>query len=396
MLQKNQVYLDTNAGTALAPEVVQGLRDLLSQPDQCVLLPNASSSHSYGRASRKSVEDARLRVSQSFGLDSIHSGEVVFTSSGTEANQQVIRSVLENSLKQDKNPHWILSSVEHDSVLQLLDWSRSYGISHSLIPVNSSGDLIWDEIPRLIQPNTVLISTMWVNNETGIIYPPQKIRSILESRAILFHSDAAQAWGKLPLNLSTSGVDFATFSAHKVGAPAGLGVVWKNPQAEATLNPLIFGNQEFGFRGGTENALGIHALGLAARAMELEDLDARSKKLEQLRDDFENQVLQCVPGVVINGKECERVSQTSHLSFEGIDGEALIMSLDLMGYSVSSGSACSSGVQQPSHVMMAMGKSESEAKSSIRVSLPWDIQAEVLEGFVKALQKAVHQIRKVG
>lgn len=418
-LKKKAVYLDSNAEAPLHPRVVEELQCLFlgSSPSaqqstppselqgpSAYILANPSSIHSDGRAAKRLLSEARERVAYSMGGHAIDPEELTFTSSGTEANQMVIRSQLERGLSRFEHPHWILSEAEHDSVLELVQWFEIRGGVVEKLPIDPSGQMNLDAetLQALLRPETVLMSLIWVNNETGVINPMapavEAIQKVSQEGVTYLHVDAAQAWGKIPVDVHALGADAVTFSGHKIGAPAGTGVVWLKPRR--ALDPLIFGNQEKGRRGGTENLFGIHLLGVAAAAI---DVDRHQGIVKKWRDWLETEAIQQIDGLTINGLQAPRVENTTHFSFEGLSGESLVLALDLAGFSVSSGSACSSGTLEPSHVLMAMGKTREEAMAAIRVSFcPWLLEGqsdetieEDLKRFLQSLQKSVKRMRAV-
>jgi cysteine desulfurase len=310
--------------------------------------------------------------------------QLVFTSSGSEANQLAIRSVLESL----ERPHWITTPVEHDSVRQLLPWLQARGGSVSELAVDSEGLPIPSSIEAVWRPETALVSAIWVGNETGAVTDIAALAGHCRERGVPLHLDAAQAWGKLPIDVEAIGAAMLTLSSHKIGAPAGTGVLWLKRGNKAQA--IIPGKQEKGRRGGTENLLGIVATGTAAKAL---NPAAWAARVTPVRDRLEAEILKRIPGSTVNGGRASRVANTSNFNFEGVEGDGMVMALDLAGYSVSAGSACSSGVIEPSHVLRAMGRSPKQAMAAIRVSLadavPWDD----LEGFVGALEAIVPRMR---
>lgn len=397
MPPKAAIYLDANSGAPLRPEVVAALQDLLTPRDVSSgsdeafhpLLPNPSSIHWHGRKAKRLMAEARESIARSLGVG-VDPENLVFTASGTEANQLAVRGVLGPLLGEGARPHWILSPVEHDSNLQLVDWLRSRRGEVSFLPVDPQGRPRVECLAGLWRPGmTRLVSLVWVNNETGVITDVEALSAEVRRLGGLLHLDGAQAWGKLPLSLAEAGADLVSFSAHKIGALAGAGVLWIAPGTR--VSPVLPGKQEKGRRGGTENLLGIVALGAASRALEPCAWDAR---VRESRDALEREILDRIPGSRVHGAGAPRVANTANLGFEGVEGDGLVMALDLAGFSVSSGSACSSGVIEPSHVLLAMGYSRAEAMAAVRISLFERISPETRECFVKALEQAVTRVRK--
>jgi cysteine desulfurase len=375
------IYLDSNAGAPLHRKVKEAVLPLLD------FVSNPSSIHSHGRKAKRFLAEAREQIALSLG-PSTDPEQLVFTSSGTEANQLAIRSVLELALLNQNHPHWITTAVEHDSVLQMIEWFKSRGGEVSILPVDEQGNLCISLLDSFWKKETVLVSSVWVNNETGVISPLKELARKVNQRGVKFHLDAAQAWGKLPFDVGNLGAHSVTFSAHKIGGYAGVGIVWV---ARGTkIEAVIRGRQEKGRRGGSENLIGIVAAGAAASAINPEEW---SKRVSPLRDRLEKEIQRRIPGSCINGGSSERVANTINLSFEGIEGDSLVMALDLAGFSVSSGSACSSGVLEPSHVLMAMGKTKTQAMAALRVSLADEMPWESLVAFVDALEKIVLRVR---
>ena len=387
MQRRTAIYLDANAGAPLKPTVQEVLFSWLKEPS--VIIPNSSSIHAYGRKAKKAVAEARESIAFSLGPKT-DPEQLIFTSSGTESNQLVIQSVIRSALDQGIKPHWITTPVEHDSNRQMVEWVLRQGGTVSELPVDQQGVPVALALREMIRPETVLVSALWVNNETGVISPIEKISSICRKAEVCLHVDGAQAWGKLPLDLDHLGAQWVTFSGHKIGALAGTGVVWVARGQK--VHSVILGKQEKGRRGGTENTLGVIALGAAARSLDPVGWAAR---VAPLRDRLQAELCQQISGMIVNGGEARRVANTLNLSFEGIEGDSLIMALDLAGYSVSSGSACASGVLEPSHVLMAMGRSKREAMAAVRISLADEMPWDDLEQFCKALKTIVERVRSV-
>lgn len=378
------IYLDANAGVPLKPEASAALRELLERGH----IPNPSSIHSHGRFAKRLAADAREKIARSLGAG-VDSEQLVFTSSGTEANQLAIRSVLDPLFLKGETPHWITTPVEHDATLQLIEWTKKRGGSVDFLPVDSQGRPIVAELARLVRPETRLVSLVWANNETGVVADVAAFVAEAKRLGLRIHLDAAQVWGKLPLDVQKLGADLVTFSAHKIGALAGLGLVWIG--RGMPLSAVIPGKQEKGRRGGTENLAGIVAAGAAAATL---DPLAWASRVEPLRDRLEKEIVSRIPGAIVNGAGAPRVPNTLNLNFDGVEGDGLVMALDLAGYSVSSGSACSSGVLEPSHVLLALGRSKTQAMAATRISLVDELPWSVLEGFVAVLEKTVARVRQ--
>lgn len=383
LLTKTKVYLDSNAGAPLSAAALDKLRDFSLIPT------NPSSIHSYGQEGKKLYSEAKEKIVASLG-SRIEPEQFLFTSSGTEANQWIIRSVLEPRLLEGKPTHWITTPIEHDSVRQMVDYFQSRGVEISFLPVNSNGNVEVRELPKYIQPHTALISCIWVNNETGVIINGGELARLASDFRIPVHLDGAQAWGKIRMDLSELEVQWVSFSGHKIGGLPGIGGIWSDRRFLSQLKPLIFGKQEKGRRGGTENITGAIALGEAASQINLESY---IKKTNFLKDRLEQKLRERIPGSFINGEDGIRVTNTTNITFDGIEGDGLVMALDLEGYCVSAGAACSSGAMEPSHVLMAMGRSKELAMSAIRISLHEGLTVPMIDGFIDTLEKVVFRIR---
>lgn len=391
MSTKVGTYLDASAGAPLKLAAQEALKSLFE-----ISLSNASSIHGHGRRAKRALAQAREAVAASLGSN-VDPEQLLFTSSGSEANQMVVQSVLSLALQKKPGggaaPRWITTAVEHDSNRQMGEWFQKQGGQVSILPVTADGAPRFDLLPPLLTPETALISMVWVNNETGVVTDLASLREKLQASTVPqvpVHLDAAQVWGKLPLDLPSLGVQYVTFSGHKIGALAGTGVLWL--ARGSRVQGLILGKQEKGRRGGTENLAGLVTLGAAAQT--LQPL-VWAERVAPLRDRLQKEICLRIPGTLVNGEGSPRVANTLNLSFEGIGGDGLVMALDMEGYSVSAGSACSSGVLEPSHVLLAMGRTRHQALAAIRISLSDELPWEVLEGFVKALEKVILRMRQV-
>ena len=385
-LTKAAAYLDANAGAPLHPRVVEALYSLVKESGS--LVPNPSSIHSHGRKSKKTLNESRDLIARSIGARDAE--QIIFTSSGTEANQLAIASVLDTKLAKGLRPHWITTPVEHDCVLQQVNHYRARGVEVSFLPVDSNGAPLVNAISDLWREETALVSSVWVNNETGVVTDVQELARRVKAHGGVLHLDGAQAWGKQMIQLSDLPAQYVAFAAHKIGALAGTGVLYVGPGMSVTAQQK--GKQEKGRRAGTENVLGIAAAGVAASELDPQAYDAH---LRPLRDRLQSWIEERIPHTIVNGSGAPRVANTLNLSFEGVEGDGLVMALDLEGYSVSSGSACSSGVLEPSHVLLAMGRSKLQAMAAVRVSLPVNANWDELEGFAVALEKSVSRMRAV-
>jgi cysteine desulfurase len=370
-----RIYFDHNAATAVAPECLEAI-------NACLRLGpvNPSSKHSQGEHARRMVMDARRAVAESVGASA---AEIVFTGSGTESNHLAIRGAL--AACPDRR-HIVSSEVEHPSTLMLLRHLQTQGVHVSYLPVDSEGRLSLDALEATLTPRTALVSLLWANNETGVLFPIHEIAEITRRRNILFHTDAVQAAGKVPVDLKQIPVDLLSVSGHKLHAPAGIGALFVRKGVR--LQPLLFGHQERGRRGGTENVAGIVALGVACTLMH-DQLPAESARLRVLRDRLEAGVLARVPFARVNGAGAARLPNTSNLQFGDLDAELLLGRLDRAGFCASAGAACSAAGTKPSHVLTAMGLSPSAALASVRISLGRDNGAPEVDAFVRILPDIV-------
>lgn len=377
--KSGKTYLDFNATTPLAEELISKLPEVLSA------WGNPSSIHWAGQATKTFLRESRQAIAQALGVSPL---EIVFTSGGSEANNTVLQSFFEKSKNTDRN-EFITTAIEHPSILKCLAHLKEQGAIVHVISIDRNGNLDWAHFERVLSSKTALVTMMLANNETGLILPIKKITEKVHAVGAKMHTDAVQSLGKIPLNLSELGVDFASFSAHKFYALKGIGVLYSKKGND--LRPLIFGGgQERHRRGGTENTLGIWSLGqMAKKALEI---PRQAERVKFLRDHFEAQ-MKLLPGIRITQENAPRLPNTSSLVISGIDGETLLMSLDVQGYAVSTGAACSSGSPEPSPVLLSMGLSREEAQSSLRVSLGWATTQDEIEEFIVTLKSVIQRLR---
>jgi len=364
-------YFDHNASTAVAPECLDAINACLRFGPL-----NPSSKHRSGEQAKRLVMDARHAVAGSLGAAA---SEIVFTSSGTESNHMAILGAL--AAHPDRR-HIVTSEVEHPSTLMLLRDLQRRGVHVSYLPVDSEGRLNPEALIETLTERTALVTLMWANNETGVLFPIAQIAEITRRRNILLHTDAVQAVGKVAVDLQHVPVDLLSVSGHKLHAPAGIGALFVRKGVR--LQPLLFGHQERGRRGGTENVAGIVALGVASGLMR-ERLPTESARLQVLRDRLEAGVLARVPFARVNGAGAARVPNTSNFRFGDLDADLLLGKLDHAGFCASAGAACSAAGIRPSHVLTAMGLSASAALASVRISLGWDNDAAQVDAFVRIL-----------
>jgi len=374
------IYFDNNATTQVAPEVVAEMLPYFSE-----LYGNPSAGYRFARQSRKAIELARERVANLIGA---RPDEVVFTSCGTESNNSAIASALR--VFPDRR-HLVVSAVEHSAILKYCSSIEDLGYETTVLPVDSGGLIDIGELREAIRPDeTALVSLMWANNETGVISPVSEAAAVAAELGVLFHTDAVNAMGKVPVDAGACGAHFMSLSGHKFHAPKGVGALYVRNGVR--FRPLLIGGgQEDQRRAGTEAVAQLAGLGMAAELARAALPDWRS--VRSLRDDFETGVLEAVEGVQLNGSLTHRLPNTTHASFDGVDAGDLLVLMDQAELCCSSGSACSTGAVKPSHVMMAMGHSEARAKSSLRFSLSRYNSAEEVEKAVAMVASAVAKLR---
>ncbi|MGK7915511.1 MAG: cysteine desulfurase NifS [Prochloraceae cyanobacterium] len=362
---KDCIYLDNNATTRVDEEVLAAMLPYLSQ-----YYGNPSSMHSFGGQVSKAVKTARKQVASLLGADI---SEIVFTSCGTEGDNAAIRAAL---LAQPNKRHIVTTEVEHPAVLNLCKQLEKQGYTVTYLSVNGQGQLDLDEVQASLTGNTALVSVMYANNETGVVFPIEQIGQMAKEYGALFHVDAVQAVGKIPLNMKTSTIDLLVLSGHKIHGPKGMGALYVRRGTK--FRPLLVGgHQERGRRGGTENVAGIVALGKAAELAQ-QHLAHNVEQEKRLRDRLERGILETIADTVVNGHPTERLPNTTNIGFKYIEGEAILLLLDRYGICASSGSACTSGSLEPSHVLRAMGLPYSVLHGSIRFSLSrYTTEAEV-------------------
>ncbi|GAA6615210.1 cysteine desulfurase NifS [Scytonema sp. NUACC26] len=353
---KDCIYLDNNATTKVDPAVVEAMLPFLTD-----YYGNPSSMHTFGGQVGKAVKQGREQVAALLGADE---SEIVFTSGGTEGDNAAIRAAL---LAQPDKRHIITTQVEHPAVLNVCKQLESQGYSVTYLSVDRQGQLDLNELEASLTGNTALVTIMYANNETGTVFPIEQIGMRVKEYGALFHVDAVQAVGKIPMNMKTSTIDMLTMSGHKIHAPKGIGALYV--RRGVRFRPMIMGGgQQRGRRGGTENVPGVVALGKAAE-LELLHLEVATTREKRLRDRLEQTLLAQIPDCEVNGDVSQRLPNTTNLGFKFIEGEAILLSLNKYGICASSGSACSSGSLEPSHVLRAMGLPYTILHGSIRFSL---------------------------
>ncbi|HQE80694.1 MAG TPA: cysteine desulfurase NifS [Syntrophorhabdaceae bacterium] len=376
------IYLDNNATTMVAPEVLEEMlpyfRDLYGNP---------SSIHTFGGQVAKKIVEAREKVASLLGAEP---DEIVFTSCGTESDNAAILSAL--SVNPGKN-HIVTSRVEHPAVKVLCERLAAKGYRVTELPVDSDGMIDMDAYRRFLTPDTAVVSIMWANNETGVIFPVEEMASIAKERGIMFHTDAVQAAGKIPINMKNNEIDMLSISGHKLHAQKGIGILYI--RKGTSFSPfLIGGHQEKGRRGGTENVPGIIGLGKACELAYL-NLERENNYVKSLRDRLENALLKKIPRCKVNGHRQNRLPNTTNMSFESVEGESILLLLDQYGICASSGSACTSGSIQPSHVLRAMGVPYTMIHGSVRFSLSIYNTEEEIDFVIDVMPKIIERLRQM-
>ena len=374
------IYVDNNATTRVAPEVFAEI-----QPYFCEEYGNPSSMHSVGGRIGPKLKEARSQVAALLGAQP---DEIIFTSCGTESDNTAVHAALAADLNKR---HIVTSRVEHPAIGSLVSSLSKQGYRITEIPVDGDGCLDMGKLEKSLTPDTALVTIMWANNETGVIFPVEEIARMCRQRGITFHTDAVQAVGKLPINLGGSAIDMLSLSGHKLHAPKGVGALYVRKRTK--FSPfMIGGHQEKGRRAGTENVPGIIALG---KACELagENMAEENTRVRDLRDRLETELVTRIPDAKVNGTIKQRTPNTTNISFANIEGESILLMLNEFGICASSGSACTSGSLEPSHVMRAMGVPFTMAHGSIRFSLSIYKTKEEVDEIIKPLPPIVERLR---
>ncbi|MFN3697407.1 MAG: cysteine desulfurase family protein [Pseudobdellovibrio sp.] len=380
------VYLDFNATTPLSEEVIRKLPELIK------FWGNPSSIHQASRPPKTILRETRRKASDYLKCSPL---EIVFNSGASEGNNTVLKSIWNtykpgNHFGHPVRDEFIISSVEHPSVIKTAEYLKSEGAKVYYIPVNRDGEIDLQFIKSKISEKTALISCMYANNETGTVFPIKEIARIAHEHRVFMHSDCVQAFGKTTIDLQSLNVDYATFSAHKFYALKGCGILYVK-KGSPYINLVHGGGQERSRRGGTENILGIASLEVMLE--QLSKVTEKEIQMRALRDAFEMEIMQAIPEVTVTCSQSQRLANTSSLVISGVDGETLLVSLDLKGFEVSTGAACSSGNPEPSPVLLALGLSRQEAQNSLRVSLGWTTTATQMKEFSQVLRETVERLR---
>jgi len=378
----NTIYMDNNATTRVAPEVLEEMLPYFSE-----YYGNPSSMHTFGGNVERKIKEARANVAALLGAEP---EEIVFTSCGTESDSTAIRAALESF---PKKRHIITSRVEHPAVKNLGEYLSKNGYRATFVPVDAKGRLDMDYLYHHLSEDTAIISLMWANNETGVIFPVEDIAAIAAEREILFHTDAVQAVGKTPINLKQNNIDMLSLSGHKLHGPKGIGALYIRKGTR--FSPfLIGGHQEGGRRGGTENVSSIIGLGGASRFVD-EHMEEENTHVRDLRDKLESQLIQRIPNAFVNGDTEHRLPNTSSIAFEFVEGESILLMMDGLGICASSGSACTSGSLEPSHVLRAMGVPFTAAHGTIRFSLSLYNTEEEIDFVIDKLPPIIERLRNM-
>src|SRR2546425_443313 len=385
-MTKRLTYLDNAATTPVRPEVLEAMLPYLGKE----AFGNPSSAHRFGRAARAGVEEAKRAIAEAVGAEP---NQVVFTSGGTEADNLAIIGAALAARDRDGPFRVAVSAAEHKAVLAAAHAVKHLGGEEVILPVSASGVVDSGALDAVLAEGVALVSVMWVNNEVGTVQPVADLANRCCEAGELFHSDAVQAFGKVPVSLRDVKCALLTISGHKIGAPKGIGalIVRDRKTVEAIIHG---GGQQFGIRPGTENVPGIMGLATAAK-LAAQEQQALAPRLRELRDELERRVLAIVPDAVINGWQSERAPHISNVSIPGTDSEALLMHLDLAGIACSSGSACSTGAVEPSHVLTAMGVPRELGVAALRFSFGKDSTIDDVDAVAAALPRIVEKVRSL-
>jgi cysteine desulfurase len=382
MSEQKLYYFDNNATTRVAPEVVDSMLPFLTE-----LWGNASSAYRFGSQVKHHLDDARTKVAALMNADP---KEIVFTSCGTESNNAAIHSALESN---PSKRHVITTSVEHSANIKYGEYLQHRGFEVTYLPVESDGSLDLHILDQTIRPDTAIVSAMWANNETGVVFPVEEISAICRSKGVLFHTDAVQTPGKIKLDVKETNVDFLSLSAHKLHAPKGIGALYVKKRTR--FQPFVIGgHQERGRRGGTENISHIVGFGRAAE-LAMSRLTEENTRVRGLRDHLEASILKNIPNTIRNGAKEPRLPNTTNIAFEFVEAEAVLTMLDQLGICASSGSACTTGSVDPSHVLTAMGLNLMRARGSLRFSLGLDNTSEEVDYLLHHLRGIISKLRAI-
>jgi len=376
------IYVDNNATTRAAPEVIEEMLPYFGD-----LYGNPSSMHTFGGNVGRKVGEAREKVAHLIGASP---EEIIFTGCGTESDNTAINAAIESN---PEKKHIVATRVEHPAVKNLFEHLSKKGYRTTFIPVDRQGRLDTDALEKSLTDDTAVVSIMWANNETGVVFPIEEIAQRIRERGIVFHTDAVQTVGKIPVDVKKAGVDMLSLSGHKIHAPKGIAALYVRKGVK--FSPfLIGGHQERGRRGGTENVASIIGMGKACE-LALDHLKEQAGRVKTLRDRLENGLLKGTPKALINGDREHRLPNTTSISFEYVEGESILLMMDRLGICASSGSACTSGSLEPSHVLRAMGVPFTAAHGSIRFSLSVYNTEKEIDFIIKELPSIIAKLREI-
>lgn len=376
-----KVYLDNAATTALSPKVLEKMMPYLTD-----IYGNASSPHSFGQTARIGVEHAREQVARAINADP---SEIVFTGCGTESDNTVLFGVTERYAK--KGDHIITTNVEHHAILHSCAALEKKGIKVTYLPVDKDGLVTPEQVRDAITDKTILVSVMFANNEVGTIMPIPEIAAVCHEKGVLFHTDAVQAAGHIPIDVKAMGIDMLSISGHKFHGPKGVGVLYERKGIRLP-SYIIGGEQEKGRRAGTENVAGIVGLGEALE-LAVTNMSETSARMTRMRDRLIDSIEATIPEVKLNGHRTKRLPNNVNFSIKYIEGESILLMLDMAGIAASSGSACTSGSLDPSHVLLALGLTHEVAHGSVRMTLGDDTTDEDIDYVLETLPKVAHRLR---
>ena len=376
-----KVYLDNAATTALSPKVLEKMMPYLTD-----IYGNASSPHSFGQTARIGVEHAREQVARAINADP---SEIVFTGCGTESDNAVLFGVAERYAK--KGDHIITTNVEHHAILHSCAALEKKGIKVTYLPVDKDGLVTPEQVRDAITDKTILVSVMFANNEVGTIMPIPEIAAVCHEKGVLFHTDAVQAAGHIPIDVKAMGIDMLSISGHKFHGPKGVGVLYERKGIRLP-SYIIGGEQEKGRRAGTENVAGIVGLGEALE-LAVTNMSETSARMTRMRDRLIEGIEATIPEVKLNGHRTKRLPNNVNFSIKYIEGESILLMLDMAGIAASSGSACTSGSLDPSHVLLALGLTHEVAHGSVRMTLGDDTTDEDIDYVLETLPKVAHRLR---
>jgi len=376
------IYADNNATTQVASEVLEEILPYFHD-----LYGNPSSMHSFGGQVAGRLREGREKVARLIGATP---DEIIFVSCGTESDNTAIRAAIASH---PHKKHIVTTRVEHPAVKNLCEHLGRHGYRVTFLPVDRQGRLDLEHLHKVLSSDTAIVSIMWANNETGVIFPIEEIAQMVREMGIVFHTDAVQAVGKIPIDMEQTPVDMLSLSGHKLHAPKGIGALYVRKGTK--FSPfLIGGHQEGGRRGGTENVASIIGLGKACE-LALENLKEENERVKSLRDKLENGILKGIPNAMVNGDREHRLPNTTSISFEYVEGEAILLMMNEFGICASSGSACTSGSLEPSHVLRAMGVPFTAAHGSIRFSLSIYNKEKEIDFIIEKLPPIIERLREL-